>query len=85
VLAIDEKNLGPDHPNVAAYLNNLAALLHATNRSAEAEPLFRQALTINEKNLGPDHPTVSGDLNNLAQLLKDMNRLGQTPMCCPSC
>jgi hypothetical protein len=31
---------------VATVLNNLAALLQATNRQAEAEPLMRRALAI---------------------------------------
>ena len=35
-LAIDEASYGPDHPNVAIDLNNLAQLLHDTNRLAEA-------------------------------------------------
>ena len=45
-LAIDEKAFGPDHPDVATALNNLAALLRATNRLGEAEPLYRRALAI---------------------------------------
>jgi hypothetical protein len=31
-LAIDEAAYGPDHPDVARDLNNLAGLLKATNR-----------------------------------------------------
>jgi hypothetical protein len=31
-LAIDEARYGKDHPRVAADLNNLAGLLHVTNR-----------------------------------------------------
>ena len=58
-LAIDEKSFGPDHPNVARDLNNLAQLLQATNRLAEAEPLMRRALAIDEKSFGPDHPNVA--------------------------
>ena len=42
-------------PNVATRLNNLA-LLQATNRLGEAEPLMRRALAIDEKSYGPDHP-----------------------------
>ena len=57
-LAIDEKSFGPEHPNVATRLNNLAQLLQATNRLAEAEPLMRRALAIFEKSLGPEHPDV---------------------------
>jgi len=76
-LAIDEKSYGPEHPNVARRLNNLAQLLQDTNRLGEAEPLQRRALAIDEKSYGPEHPDVAIDLNNLAQLLKATNRLGE--------
>ncbi len=58
-LAIGEESYGPDHPNVAESLNNLARLLEATNRLGEAEPLFRRALAIDEPSFGPDHPDVA--------------------------
>ena len=58
-LAIDEKSFGPDHPDVARDLINLAALLKDTNRLSEAEPLMRRALAIDEKSFGPDHPDVA--------------------------
>jgi tetratricopeptide (TPR) repeat protein len=76
-LAIDEEVFGPDHPDVATRLNNLARLLHDTNRLAEAEPLIRRALAIDEKSFGADHPDVAIDLNNLAGLLQDTNRLAE--------
>ncbi len=44
---------------MAIRLNNLAQLLKATNRLAEAEPLMRRALAIVEKSLGADHPQRS--------------------------
>ena len=68
-LAIDEKALGPDHPDVATILNNLGELLWDKGDYAGAEPLIRQALGIGEKALGPDHPDVAIRLNNLAELL----------------
>ena len=55
-LAIAEGSYGPDHPDVAATLNNLAGLLQDTNRLGEAEPLMRRALAIDEESYGPDHP-----------------------------
>ena len=76
-LTIDEASYGPDHPEVATDLNNLAGLLYATNRLGEAEPLFRRALAIDEASYGPDHPNVARDLNNLAELLRATNRLGE--------
>ncbi len=68
------RNLGPDHPDVAADLSNLAVLLLTTGRLAEAEPLLRRALAIDERWLGPDDPSVAFDLNNLAVLLRAMNQ-----------
>jgi len=76
-LAIDEQSYGPEHPNVAIRLNNLAHLLQATNRLSEAEPLMRRALAIDEHSYGPDHPYVAGDLNNLAALLQATNRMSE--------
>jgi len=76
-LAIDENRYGPDHPDVAIRLNNLAHLLAATNRLAEEEPLMRRALAILEKSLGPGHPNVATAINNLATLLCATNRLAE--------
>jgi tetratricopeptide (TPR) repeat protein len=55
-LAIREKVLGSDHPNVAISLSDLAELYQAQGRYADAEPLFKRSLTIREKALGFDHP-----------------------------
>ena len=38
-----KQTLGPEHPNVAQSLNNLAGLYQATGRYAQAEPLFQRA------------------------------------------
>lgn len=73
-LAIREKALDPDHPNVATSLNNLAALYFAQGRYTEAEPLYQRALDIWEKALGPDHPDVARSLNNLAELYRDQGQ-----------
>jgi hypothetical protein len=41
-----EKALGPDHPDVATSLENMATLYRATNRAEEAEVLMRQVARI---------------------------------------
>jgi tetratricopeptide (TPR) repeat protein len=69
-LAIDEKALGRDHPNMAIDLNSIAILLEHQRDYAGAELLLRRALAIDEKTLGPDHPQVAGGLNNLGLLLE---------------
>ena len=73
--ALFEATALPDSKLVAVASNNLARLLHDTNRLEEAEPLMRRALEIDEAALGKWHPIVAVLLNNLAMLLKDTNRL----------
>jgi hypothetical protein len=45
-LAIREQSYGPDHPEVANVLNNLATLLQNTNRPTDAEPIMRRTVEI---------------------------------------
>ena len=45
--------LGPDHPDTATSLNNLAGLLKDQGELAAARPLFERALAIYERVLGP--------------------------------
>ncbi|GAG04250.1 unnamed protein product, partial [marine sediment metagenome] len=59
---------GPEHPNVAIFLYNLAGLYEDLGDYAKAEPLYRKALAIWEKSLGPEHPNVATSLNNLGAL-----------------
>ena len=51
-LAIYERSLGPDHPETATSLNNLAVLYSATARPHDALPLMEQALSIDALILG---------------------------------
>ena len=67
-LAIYEKVLGNDHPNVATIVNNLAELYYAQSDLAKALPMYVRALAIEEKMLGEDHPNIATSLNNLAML-----------------
>jgi len=67
-LAIREQVLGPEDPQVASCLNNLAGLYNAQGRYASAEPLYLRSLAIAEKALGPDHKDVANTLNNLTAL-----------------
>jgi hypothetical protein len=45
-LAVTEKTLGPDHPNLAPILEDLAALYRKTEREAEAKELGKRAAAI---------------------------------------
>ncbi len=68
VLALLEKALGPDHPDVATALNDVAVMYEAKGEYVRVEPLYQRALAIREKALGPDHLAVAASLNNLALL-----------------
>ncbi len=72
ILAICERSLGPEHPNTATALNNLAELYRSMGDYAKAVPLHRRAIEIKEKALGPDHPSTAISLNNLARLYAAM-------------
>jgi tetratricopeptide (TPR) repeat protein len=67
-LKVAEQTFGPDHPNVASSLNNLAEVYRAQESYADAEPLLKRALELREKALGPDHPAVAESLDNLVWL-----------------
>jgi tetratricopeptide (TPR) repeat protein len=67
-LQVAEQNVGPDHPDVAASLNNLAGLYQTQGQYPQSGPLYKRSLAIYEKALGPDHPYVATSLNNLAML-----------------
>ncbi|KAH8056507.1 hypothetical protein JL722_7342 [Aureococcus anophagefferens] len=74
-LEIREKQLGPDHADVAESLSLLAFLLEAKFDWAAVEPLVRKALTI-EKNLrgSLDHPKGATLLAQLAHVLSCLDK-----------
>jgi tetratricopeptide (TPR) repeat protein len=67
-LALRQKLLGDDHPDVATSLNNLAGLYKSQGKYNEAEPLYQQALNICEQRLGVDHPHTIIVRDNLERL-----------------
>jgi tetratricopeptide (TPR) repeat protein len=73
-LELEEKAWGPDHPNVATALNNLASLYRYSGQPAVAESLYRRALDIDERAFGPAHAQVARDLSNLASLYYSQKR-----------
>jgi tetratricopeptide (TPR) repeat protein len=75
-LAMREKFLGADHPDVATTLKNLAELYHKEGRNQEAEPLYRRALAISEKRFGENHPDavrLRADYAGLTSKRKEQN------------
>ncbi|HEY1939568.1 MAG TPA: tetratricopeptide repeat protein [Candidatus Angelobacter sp.] len=74
---IRDKALGPEHPDTATCLNNLAVLYHEQGKYYEAEPLFRRALAIWEEARGPDHPNTVQVRNNLILSIARPQRRGR--------
>ena len=64
-LAMREKALGKDHPEVATSLD-LAVRCWNWKTGVSPEPLYRRALAISGSALGPDHPRLALGLGNLA-------------------
>ncbi|BCU14045.1 CHAT domain-containing tetratricopeptide repeat protein [Microcystis aeruginosa] len=76
-LAIRKQQLGDNHPDTAASLNNLAGLYLSQGRYSEAEPLLKQALAISKQQLGDNHPDTAASLNNLAGLYYSQGRYSE--------
>ena len=77
LVALAEREHGPESAETATALNNLAESYRAMGRYAEAEPLHRRAMGIREAALGPEHPDYAASLNNLALLLKTTGRYAE--------
>jgi len=69
-LAIGEATYGPDHTQVAIYVNNLGGVLKALGDMEGAKKMYERALAIDEAAYGPDHPDVAIDVSNLGGVLK---------------
>jgi tetratricopeptide (TPR) repeat protein len=69
-LAIRERTLGPNHPDVATSLTNLALLYASQRRYAEAEPLYRRALAIRAKVQASADATLSRPSAQIEQLIQ---------------
>jgi tetratricopeptide (TPR) repeat protein len=70
VLETEEKTLGPEHPDVARSLDNLASLHQATGDYAQAVLLYERSLAIQENALAPEEGIATA-LSNLAAVYQD--------------
>ncbi|MGV9868696.1 FxSxx-COOH system tetratricopeptide repeat protein [Rhodococcus koreensis] len=77
VLTITETAYGPDHPEVAVRLSNLARVWKDLGDPGRARPLLERALTITETAYGPDHLVVAVMLGNLALVWRDLGDRGR--------
>lgn len=68
VVALRERLLGPDHPELATSLMNLAWVLEDLGEFAQARPLHERVLAIEERAVGPAHKDIAQALMNLGLL-----------------
>ena len=76
-LLLYEKNLTPDHPEVAGRLTDLGSLVAETHGFHTAEPLFRRAVEIYQKALGTQNQSCFNALDNLARSLREQGYLAE--------
>jgi tetratricopeptide (TPR) repeat protein len=58
-------------------INNFGLLLHAQDKLAQAEPLFREALERRRRVLGDDHPNTLTSINNMGLLFQAQGKPDQ--------
>ena len=66
-LALQETSVGPQHPEVAKTLNNLAILCEMTGKPADAEACYRRAYDIAKAALPANDPLVVTSRQNLEE------------------
>jgi tetratricopeptide (TPR) repeat protein len=77
-LAIQEKVLGAEHPDVSSSLHDLAMFYNNNHGEfAEALPLLVRALAIGEKALGAEHEDVVNILSSLAGVYYNLDRYAE--------
>jgi eukaryotic-like serine/threonine-protein kinase len=76
-LAIDQRVLGDDHPQVASHLQNLALVAQSMGDLKHAESLFLDAIARDERAYGSEHPETAIVILNYGLLLEREGRLSQ--------
>ena len=65
IARIQEDELGPQHPDLANTLNNLAIVAEKTGRAGDAETFYRRAVAIASASPSPDDPMRAASRQNL--------------------
>jgi serine/threonine protein kinase/tetratricopeptide (TPR) repeat protein len=65
-LALRLRELGPEHPDTAEPMNELAIILLQMGKSAEAQKILEESLAIKRRTLGPEHWQTLHVMTNLS-------------------
>lgn len=74
-LALAEKWLGPDHPEVVKTLIDVGMVALYEGQYAQARAFDERALAIAERTVGPTHTNAVVPLHNLAEVLMEQGLL----------
>jgi serine/threonine protein kinase/tetratricopeptide (TPR) repeat protein len=73
-LALKERALGRDHPDVGISEGNVAVVLTALGRNQEALEHVDRSIAVLENGLGAGHPDLATQLNNRGEILNALGR-----------
>ncbi|WP_224371127.1 tetratricopeptide repeat protein [Hyalangium versicolor] len=73
-LVLREKALGPEHPDSASTLSNLATVAWWMGRYDESLERTQRAAALKENALGPEHPEAIQMLTNMGAMLYEVGR-----------
>jgi len=73
-LALKQKALGPEHPDLALSEGNLAMSLQGLGRNEEALQHVNRGIALLQKGLGADHPDLAISFTNRGEILNAMGR-----------
>jgi eukaryotic-like serine/threonine-protein kinase len=76
-LALKEKVLGADHPDLGVSEGNLALSLQLLGKNDEALTHMDRAVAVVEKALGAAHPDLANQLSNRGEILNALGRYGE--------
>ncbi len=74
------RELGEEHRDTLASMNNLAILYQEQGRYDEAEPLYVKTLKIRKRVLGEKHRETLGSMNNLASFYNLIGRYDEAEL-----
>ena len=76
-IALDEKTLGPESPELGTDLNNLGLLYVLSKRYEEAQKIYQRALAIRIKAFGETDSTVAETMGGYASALRGLHRAAE--------
>jgi tetratricopeptide (TPR) repeat protein len=76
-LTFQEKVLGPEHPDTATTLHQMAHLYQEQGKYEQAETFHQRELTIRDKVFGPEHPDTAHSLFCMAGLYREQGKYEQ--------